>query len=270
MKDWLSGRWKRASIAVLLSALLLAGSLAVPLSSRAGDSPEAQNLILSTRESYASVEDYTATFIKQERIKGTLRKPETVFFKFKKPFKVYMKWTSGAKEGQEALYVEGKYSGKMIAHPGFGGFLGGMLTLVLPTFAISPDGPTAMKDNLHPVTDAGIGNMIENIIHNNTIALANNDLSISVLGEAEVDGRPCVVVERILPEEAEYPAHRAQLYIDKGYNLPVKLVLHDWDDELIASYEYNKLTLNPGLEEVEFQRYNKDYRFGVAPPIIKD
>ncbi len=77
-------------------------------------------------------------------------------------------------------------------------------------------------------------------------------------------------MERILPDDSDYPAHRAQLYIDKGYNLPVKLVLHDWENQIIASYEYKDLTLNPGLEPIEFERRNKNYRFGLAPPIIRD
>jgi outer membrane lipoprotein-sorting protein len=254
----------------LLLVLCLTAPFALASEARAGDSPDPQALILSTRESFQSIQDYTATFIKQERINGKLREPELVLFKFQKPFKIYMKWTAGSKEGQEVLYVEGKNGGKVLAHPGFGGFLGGMLALVLPTFAISPGGPTAMKENLHPITNAGIGNIIENIIQNNNIALANNDLHLSIKGEAEVDGRPCIVIERVLPEENGYPAHRAQLYIDKTINLPVKLVLHDWSGQLLAQYEYTNLNLNPGLEPINFQRHNKDYRFGIAPPIIKD
>lgn len=256
--------------ATLPLALSLAVSFLVTGEARGGDSHDPQKLIISTRESFAAIEDYTATFIKQERINGKLRDPESVFMKFKKPFKIYMRWLSGTKQGQEILYVEGKNGGKVLAHPGFGGFLGGMLSLVLPTFAISPGGPTAMKDNLHPITDAGIGNMIESIIHNNNIASANNDLHLSINGEDQVDGRPCTVIERILPEEDGYPAHRAQLYIDRALNLPVKLVLHDWQGQLIAQYEYKNLIINPGLEPIDFQRHNKDYRFGPAPPVIRD
>lgn len=262
-------RFGLSQVAALLTVLCVS-SFAAPHRAHAGESPDPNALILSTRESYSSVEDYTATFIKQERINGELKNIETVHMKFQKPFKVYMKWIAGAKEGQETLFVEGKNGGKILAHPGFGGFIGGMLSLILPTFAISPDGPTAMTGNLHPITKAGIGNMIEGIIQNNSLAQANNELSIKVMGETEVDGRPCVVVERILPKGTDYPAHRAQLYIDKGYNLPVKLVLHNWSDQLMASYEYTKLVLNPGLESIEFERRNKDYRFGLAPPIIKD
>lgn len=265
-----ANRWFRPIQVAVFLTILCVISVAIPYRARAGDSPDPNKLIVSTRDSYASIQDYTATFIKQERIKGKLRAPETVHLKFQKPFKVYMKWISGTREGQEVLYVKGKNGGKVMAHPGFGGFIGGMLNLILPTFAISPDGPTAMKDNLHPITNSGIGNMIESIILNNTIAKANNDLSLTVKGEAEVDGRSSYIVERILPEEDDYPAHRALLYIDKGHNLPVKLVLHDWEDQLLASYEYRKLVLNPGLEPIEFERRNKDYRFGLAPPIIKD
>lgn len=255
---------------LVLAGALLFGSAGEAPAADSPDSTDPQELILSTRESYSLIDDYTATFIKQERVNGRLKPVETVFMKFQKPFKVYMKWVEGAKEGQEILYVEGKNGGKVLAHPGFGGFLGGMLTMILPTFAISPDGPTAMKDNLHPVTDAGIGNMIENIISNNAKARTNDDLHLYYRGESSVDGRMAFLVERILPQEEGYPAHRAQLFIDKEYRLPIMMVLHDWSDELIGSYEFRDLVLNPGLAPEEFEHRNKDYRFGVTPPIIKD
>ena len=270
MSEEKNGFGTRLGYGACIVALCWALIPLLPKVALASDSPDPHQLILSTRASFASVKDYTAIFIKQERINGKMRPPETVSMKFQKPFKIYMKWIAGAKQGQEVLYVKGENGGKVLAHPGFGGFIGGMLTLILPTFAISPDGPTAMKDNLHPITDAGIGNLIETIISNNSIALANNDLKLFFRGEAKVDGRPALVVERILPKVEGYPAHRAKLYIDKEYNLPVKLVLHDWSNQLIANYEYRKLVLNPGLKPIDFERYNKEYRFGVAPPIIKD
>lgn len=263
---------RRPAVLLLIAftGALLFGLAREAPASDSPDAPDPQELILSTRDSYSQIQDYTVTFIKQERIHGHLMPTETVFMKFQKPFKVYMKWIEGAKEGQEVLYVDGKNGDKVLAHPGFGGFFGGILTMILPTFAISPMGPTAMKDNLHPITDAGLGNMIENVIRNNTIAQTNNDLQLYYRGESAVDGRTAFLVERILPQEEGYPAHRAELFIDKEYRLPVMLVLHDWSDELTASYEFKDLVLNPGLAPEEFEHRYKDYRFGVAPPIIKD
>lgn len=265
-----SGRWGRQSLVACIAAICLSISLGLSEETRAGETPDPHQLILSVQDSYLSVRGYTAKFIKQERINGTLNPRETIQMKFQKPFKVYMKWVEGAKEGQEIIYVKGENNGKALAHPGFGGFIGGMLNLILPTFAITPDGPTAMNGNRRPITDAGIGMMIEKIIHYNSAAKANGDLKLSFKGEAEVDGRPALVVERILPHKEGYPAHRTTYYIDKGYNLPVIVVLYDWEDQMMAYYEYSSLVLNPGLKPIDFETRNKEYRFGLVPPIVRD
>ncbi|MFQ5894028.1 MAG: DUF1571 domain-containing protein, partial [Nitrospinota bacterium] len=241
MSYTLSGWWRRLSLVICIAALFWTSSLARSGSASAGESPDPYQLILSTRASFESVRDYTATFTKQERINGTLRPPEVIFLKFQRPFKVYMKWVDGAKEGQEVLYVKGQNGGRILAHPWFGGFVGEVLTLILPTFALSPDGPTALRDSRHPITRAGIGMLIEKIVEVNSLALARGDLSLSFQGEGQVDGRPAAVVDRILPQKEGYPAHRTRYYIDKEYNLPVRVVLHDWTDQLTAYYEYSAL-----------------------------
>ena len=73
-----------------------------------------------------------------------------------------------------------------------------------------------------------------------------------------------------MPHKEGYPAHRTTYYIDKGYNLPVIVVLYDWEDQMTAYYEYSSLVLNPGLKPIDFETRNKEYRFGLVPPIIKD
>ncbi|MDA2916776.1 DUF1571 domain-containing protein [Nitrospinae bacterium AH_259_B05_G02_I21] len=255
-----------AYIAVLGGAVALVASV----SARSAQSPDPYKLLVSTRDSFASIHGYTATFTKHERVNGDLMPRETVFMKFQKPFKIYMKWLGGTKEGQEVLFVKGENGNRILAHPGFAGTIGGMINLILPTFAISPDGPSAMQGNRHPITGAGIGMLIEKIIRVNSKALASNDLSLTHKGDVEVDGRPSVLVERILPQKDGYPAHRTHYYIDKEYNLPVKVVLRDWSGRLTASYEYTALVLNPGLKPADFEIRNKEYRFGLLPTIIRD
>jgi outer membrane lipoprotein-sorting protein len=264
------GWWRMVRLLACLAVLGAAVALVAQAAARAGENSDPYKLLVSTSSSFASVQGYTAKFTKQERVNGDLRPRETIFMKFQKPFKVYMKWLDGAKEGQEILYVKGKNGNKILAHPGFGGTIGGMINMILPTFAISPDGPSAMQDNRHPITGAGIGKLIEKIIQVSSKALENDELSLTYKGEVEVDGRPAVLVERILPQKDGYPAHRTHYYLDKEYNLPVKVVLHDWSGRLTASYEYTALVLNPALEPIDFEIRNKEYRFGLLPTIIKD
>lgn len=48
---------------------------------------------------YATVQDYSAIFLKRERINDTLLPLETIELKFAKPLKVYMKWLGGPGKG---------------------------------------------------------------------------------------------------------------------------------------------------------------------------
>lgn len=265
-----SGWWRRVRLIACLAVLGGAVAVVASASARSAQSSDPFKLLVSMRSSFSSVQGYTATFTKQERVNGNLMPRETIFMKFQKPFRMYMKWLDGAKEGQEILYVKGENGNRILAHPGFAGTIGGMINLILPTFAISPDGPSAMQGNRHPITGAGIGMLIEKIIRVSSKALDNNDLSLTYKGDVDVDGRPAVLVERLLPQKDGYPAHRTQYYIDKEYNIPVKVILHDWSGRLTASYEYAALVLNPGLKPVDFEIRNKEYRFGFLPTIIKD
>ena len=265
-----SGWWRRVRLVACLAVLGGAVALVASASARSAQRPDPYKILVSTRDSFASIHGYTATFTKHERVHGHLMPRETVFMKFQTPFQIYMKWLDGAKEGQEILYVKGENGNKILAHPGFAGTIGGIINLILPTFAISPDGPSAMRDNRHPITRAGIGMLIDKIIRVSSKALASNDLSLTYKGDVEVDGRTAVLVERILPQKDGYPAHRTQYYIDKEHNIPVKVILHDWSGRLTASYEYAALVLNPGLKPVDFEIRNKEYRFGFLPTIIRD
>src|SRR5260221_10550891 len=59
--------------------------------------------------------DYTATFIKQERVDGAdLQELQTIQLKIRhKPFGVYMKWLEGGDVGRELLFAEGQYDDKL-------------------------------------------------------------------------------------------------------------------------------------------------------------
>ena len=53
------------------------------------------------------IDDYTATFIKQERIDGKLGKPEEIEVRFRDfPHSVYMIWKKNADQARRALYVD--------------------------------------------------------------------------------------------------------------------------------------------------------------------
>ena len=69
--------------------------------------------VIEAEASLLKIDNYTAVFHKQERVKGDLRDEEIVFFKFKKPFKIYMKWIKDPGKGREVLYADGWNQNRM-------------------------------------------------------------------------------------------------------------------------------------------------------------
>jgi Protein of unknown function (DUF1571) len=53
---------------------------------------------------YARVDHYTVTLFVQERMDGELSPPQWIALKFKKPFKVYLRWLDGPNEGRQVLF----------------------------------------------------------------------------------------------------------------------------------------------------------------------
>ncbi|MCP4366437.1 MAG: DUF1571 domain-containing protein, partial [Planctomycetes bacterium] len=83
---------------------------------------EVQQILDNAKANYAKVHDYTTMMHKEEYKDGEIEMNEDTIIKFQKPFKVYLKWTTGENAGSQLLYVKGKYDGKMIVRKG-GGFL---------------------------------------------------------------------------------------------------------------------------------------------------
>ena len=123
------------------------------------DEPVARALrtIRDCQTQFETVADYTCKFYKRERIQGRLTpllvmemkartKPKSIYFKFEKPYK-----------GREAIYVEGRNDGQVLAHDvGVTKFLAG-------TMELEPTSARAMEENRHPITEAGIGALIDTV-----------------------------------------------------------------------------------------------------------
>ena len=71
-----------------------------------------------------------------------------------RPRSVYLKFRQPA-AGREAIYVEGRNDGKVLAHDV------GLGRLIAGTLHLDPDGSRAMEDCRHPITEAGIGPLLE-------------------------------------------------------------------------------------------------------------
>jgi len=213
-------------------------------------------LLSEAQESYKQIKDYTGIMYKQERIGKKMYPKETIFFKFAKPFKVYMKWMKDPYKNREMIYVEGWNDNKIKAHEG------GLMGVV--SVNLDPKGSMAMKGNRHPVTDMGIGNLLKVVQSNIARAKKNGDsITVVKLGEEKVFSVDTIKLEATFPKEKEkgYYCYRAVFWADKERKLPVKIMVYDWDDQLVEDYAYENLKFDVGLTDKDFDPTNKEYNF---------
>lgn len=220
------------------------------------DEMDIDALLQRAQESYSKVNDYTGIMHKQERIGKKMMEKETIYFKFKKPFKVYMKWIEEPYKNREMIYVEGWNNNKIKAREG------GLMGVV--SVNLDPRGSMAMKGNRHPVTDMGIGNLLKVVSSNVERAKKNGDsITVVKLGEEKVFGVDSIKVEATFPQEKEkgYYCYRAIFWVDKESRLPIKIMVYDWSNQLIENYAYENLKFNVGLTDKDFDPSNKEYNF---------
>lgn len=247
---------KTFALPFVLVGLLVAATPGVPVPDGGkGPAVNPMKVLEGMEAAYAGVGDYTATFLKRELVRGTLLPEENIQLKFKKPFKVYMKWLKGPHEGREALYVEGKYDNKVVGHDG------GLIGFI--TLNMAPTGKTAMRGNRHPITDVGIGRLIGIVMENVRRAGREGALKLIYQGEEEVYGYKAYRISVAFPPEKGrgYYCRRLELWVDRGLGLPVKILIYGWKDEVMESYGYRDIKVNPGLPDSGFDKDNKEYGF---------
>src|SRR5438874_9229721 len=148
-----AGLRKNLARAALAIVLVLGGV------SRAAAGDEPAQLLFAMETAYARVGSYTARFVRQEVVDGALRAREEAFLKFQRPRLIYLRWVAGPPAGRQILFVPGRNDDRMLVRePGF--FTG------LATIVMAPDSARVLRESRHPVTDVGIGQLIELILDN--------------------------------------------------------------------------------------------------------
>jgi len=218
-----------------------------PLSDDSNKREKLLFMIYNMEKYYSLVTDYSAIFIKQERIKGKLLKKETIKVYFKKPFNLYMEWIKEPHKGRQAIFRRGYNDDKMLVRF--------RVLWQNRTFAVEPTSKLAMMNNRHPITEMGLGFLIAMLVKNAKIAKKNRELKLVYHGEEQICGRAVYKIEGILPKDKSkgYYCYRAILGIDKQNGLPILVEAYMWDNLLYERYLYSELNLNAGVEEYIFK-----------------
>jgi Protein of unknown function (DUF1571) len=228
----------------------------------------AQKLIQDT------IDDYTCSMMKQERIKGVLgeieyleskiRNRKIVNGKIVQPLSVYLKFTKPKSvEGREVIWVEGKNNNKLRAHEG------GTGGRFLPSVWLDPDGMLAMRNQLHPISDIGLENLVEKLIERGQKERQFGECEVTFKPGAAINKRPCTVLEVMHPvQRKHFEFHLAQIFIDDELQIPVRYVAYDWPARVgakelpvIEQYTHYNIKLNVGLTDADFDSENPNYNF---------
>ena len=202
------------------------------------------------------IRDYTATFYKQERVKGELLPVETMLLKFRKPFSVYLRWTAGDFAGREVLFVQGWNDDKLRAHQG---------SFPDITVNLRPDAALAMKGNRHPIHDLGFGSAIDHIVRGARLSERRPQDGVVYVdhGESTVYGVRAHCIEAVAPIKkfSPYYSHRAKICIDQKTRMPARITIWDDEDNLLEDYGFENVRLNVGLTDADFDPNNSEYNF---------
>ena len=222
-----------------------------------------------------TVNDYTCTLVKRERIDGKLLDYEYMFVKVRNrkvvdnkvvaPFSVYMYFLKPTEvKGREVMFVEGRNEDKLVAHEG------GTAGKYLPTVWINPTGVIAMRNQRYPITDLGIENLVLKLIERGELdkAAGRRDCEVTFHENAKINGRKCTLLQVKNAEATEnLDFHMAQIFIDDELNVPIRHVAYDFPPKagdplpVIEEYTYLNLKINVGLTDKDFDHTNEEYNF---------
>jgi hypothetical protein len=207
--------------------------------------------------------DYTCTFKKREAVDGKLGDQQTMFVKSRvQPLAVYMYFLDQDVRGQEAIYVEGRNNGNIIAHP-----VGFKQTLV-GTLSLAPTDPQAMEGNRYPITNFGLVNLTRRYLQGIENDLRFNECEVRIIEGARVNDRACTCIQVTHPtQRREFPYSMTRLYVDNEMNVPIRCEGYEFPRRagdappLVEEYTYSNLKLNVGLSDADFDPRNPQYGY---------
>jgi hypothetical protein len=216
-----------------------------PFAELCRDDPVAA-LNVSLKRYQRDVERYTCTFVKQERIGGKLRDREVIRCDFREsPFAVRMEWLEGAGRAKVMLYPAGDREDHLYVVPS-----NKIARAALPYVARNLNDASVRAASRYPANEFGLCNGVRRLIQDWQLAKDHGILRTRYDGVKtvpELGNRACHVIHRdcVVPEHDGMTA--VTVYFDTETLLQAGAVLKTGDD-LLATYYFNDLVLNPKFD----------------------
>jgi outer membrane lipoprotein-sorting protein len=195
---------------------------------------------------YDEVHSYQCLYEKEEHAISNGEK-QTIKLSFRKPFDVRLDWLNDSgKVDQTAVYRQGFNDGKVLARRS------GLLGALAGTMRLNPTDSVALSDSRHPITEMGIGKIIERGRQD-----TGNDQITSHLSTGDpLDGRATYRFEfaarNSQPVGGLPEARKALIWVDRELKLPIKLELYDESNALLERHYFKDLRLDVKLPDTIF------------------
>ncbi|MFT5323648.1 MAG: hypothetical protein ACI8P0_001498 [Planctomycetaceae bacterium] len=250
--------------AALPSRLLLAEDERIATAIRIGGTshPLAPGLRLAveSRRALDKVDDYSASFFKEELV-GKKRVNHQLTLKIREtPFSAYLRYENPHK-GREAIFVSGKNGDKMLAH-------GTGIEAIIGTLELDPNGDRALEESRYPIMNIGMRNLLELTIAQWNSELNVPDVKVRYFPNAKVTNVECRVFESSYDKKHKgVKFHMTRLYVDKKTAFPVRVEQFDFPTKtgakpaILEQYTYLNVKANGDLKDVDFDVKNPSYDF---------
>lgn len=233
---------------------------AEPVSTEIADEPAVspfRRLADQANAKWATMNDYVLRMRRREVVGGSKRPEELMLCKFRKePFSVYFKWIGSEGQGREVVYVKDRYDNQIHTLTATGD------VLFLPggkRFKVSPDSILVKAKSRHPITEAGLGN----IVYRYTKFIDAFEKGQGQLGSAkylgllkrtEFEDQVEGVLQTIPPRsDPLLPKGGQRLwFFDPVNHWPVLLVTQDDTGEEVEYYCHDRIVTPARLDEADF------------------
>ncbi len=102
-----------------------------------------------------------------------------------------------------------------------------------------------MEDCRHPITEAGIGPLLETLAKRWAVELDPDGIQLAFRDDMLIGPRRCTMIESTHPHRRpEFLHHMVRVYIDQELGLPIRFEAYDWpkqprsEPELTEEYTY--------------------------------
>lgn len=195
---------------------------------------------------YERLTDYVCTYQKEEKAISD-GEQQTIRFSFRKPFDIRLEWLNDkGVVDQTAVYRQGFNDGKVLARQS------GLLGILAGKLRVDPTDPLALSDSKHPITEAGLGKLIERAARDSSDAR----IATHFVSEEVLDGRGAFKFEFTAKENVDVNqlagARKGLIWVDKELKLPVKVELYDAANTLLERHRFKDIQINPKLADKVF------------------